>query len=166
MKTLQAVRLSTLKKEAKLLHKSIKNDYSIAVKRYMNLPHFSNLLPNEIKLKHAFQVIAIEYGYDNWNDLRSDIIERDMLFRKNGVGLVHKWFKQYNKALLYHQRNGGYLLRFWNDYVICGHEYIELINLSDYQNEWKVIGYNWIEPKSGVAFKRLRKAAERAYLSL
>jgi len=169
MKELRPIRLNQLKVEAKLLHKNFKSDIDNSVK-YFNHSFFKNLSSSEIeekrkniRLKDAYHIIASEYGFTRWEDLKRHVEKNDMLYRSNGIGLIHKWFKSYTEASKYQIKNSGYLLKFWADYVICGIEYIQLLELHNYSEEWETIGYNWIEPSDKQAFQKLYQKAILQY---
>lgn len=170
MNELRPIRLSQLKVEAKLLHKNFKSDFDSTVNKYLNNPFFKNLSSiqieekgKNIRLKNIYHIIALEYGFTRWEDLKRQVVKNDMLFRSNGIGLIHKWFKSYTEASKYHIKYGGYLLHFWADYVICGIEYIQLLELHQYTEEWKAIGYNWIEPANKQAHQKLYQEAILQY---
>ena len=172
-KVLHPIRLKQLKAEIKLLHKALKTDVNRTASRYLEHPLFRNLslaefekkLP-EIQLKHSYHVVAYEYGYNRWEDLKEEVVKNDLLFRSNGVGFVYKWFNTYREAELYHTNQGGYLLKFWGDYVVCGEEYIRLLQLDQYLKEWESIGFNWVQPAEPVAYQKLYDKAVREYLAL
>ena len=170
MKELRPIRLKQLKVEAKILLKNYKSSSESSIKEYSNQPIFQDLTASEIKnsikeirLKDIYHLIASEYGYSRWEDLKLHIVKNDLLFRSNGIGLIHKWFKNYNEASKYHLENGGYLLQFWEDFVICGIEYIRLLKLDSFTEEWRLIEYNWIEPKNEYAYQRLYDKAILQY---
>lgn len=170
MKELHPVRLNQLKVEAKLLHKNFKSDFDNSVNKYLNHPFFKNLSSTQIEekgkniqLKDVYHIIASEYGFSRWEDLKRYVVKNDMLFRSNGIGLIHKWFKNYTEASKYHIKYGGYLLQFWADYVICGIEYIQLLELHHYTDEWEAISYNWIEPTDKQTFQKLYQKAILQY---
>lgn len=170
MKELRPIRLSQLKVEAKLLHKNFKSDFDSSVNKYLSHPFFKTLSSSEIeekrtniRLKDIYHIIASEYGFTCWEDLKRQVVKNDLLYRSNGIGLIHKWFKSYPEASKYQIKHGGYLLQFWADYVICGMEYIQLLELHRYAEEWKAIGYNWIEPSDKHAFQKLYQKAMLQY---
>lgn len=167
------MRFKQLKIEAKLLHKGLKSNFLYTSKRYLEHPLYKNYsltsfkekLPR-IKLRHAHQVIAYEYGFDKWEDLKRHVIHNDLLFRSNGVGLVYKWFNNYHDARSCHSEFGGYLLRFWGDYVVCGVEYIKLLRLDRFPKEWEQIGFDWVQPHDTSAYSKLYCEAERQYTAV
>jgi len=173
MKELCPMRLNQLKIEAKLLHKRLKSGSDNSVEAYLNHPIFRNLSSSQIeekrkgiRLKDSYHLIASTYGFSRWEDLKRQVIKNDMLYRSNGVGLIHKWFKSDTEASKYHIKYGGYLLQFWADYVICGVEYIQLLGLHHYAEEWKAIGYNWIKPADQAAYQKLYQKAVLQYTLL
>ncbi|PZD76536.1 hypothetical protein [Mesonia sp. K7] len=173
MKELRPIRLKQLKVEAKLLHKCIPSAIDAPVNKYLPHSFFQNLTASEIeekrkhiRLKDVYHIIALAYGYARWEDLKQQVVKNDMLYRSNGVGFIHEWFKDYNEANKYHIKNGGYLLQFWGDYVICGMEYIQLLSLDQYAKEWEAIGYNWVEPTNKQAHQKLYQKALLEYASL
>ncbi|QQX76017.1 MULTISPECIES: hypothetical protein [Aequorivita] len=170
MKVLRPIRLHQIKIEAKLIHKKFKSDFDTTVKNYLRLPFFKNLSSSEFEkkrkhllLKDVYHIVASEYGFKRWEDLKQHIERNDLLFRSNGIGLIHKWFNSYSEAKKYHTKYGGYLLQFWADYVVCGNEYIQLLALQHYTEAWKAIGYNWIEPTDEQAFQKLYQQAILQY---
>src|SRR5690606_14245652 len=170
MKELRPIRLKQLKIGAKLLHKNLKSNIDNSVNKYLNHPFFNNLTAleiekrlNDIRLKDAYYIISSEYGYNCWEDLKQQVVNNDLLYRSNGISLIHKWCKSYDEAHKYHTENGGYLLHFWADYVICGIEYVKLLELDQYYREWELIGYNWVEPTDKLAYQRLLQKAMLQY---
>ncbi|MBK6264840.1 hypothetical protein JKA74_07315 [Marivirga sp. S37H4] len=175
MNNLRAIRLSDLKIQASFLLKNLRNkpdSTSESVKRFLQIPSFSLkseewLIENSgfVKLKHAYAVIAHENGFHSWIDLKETVIKNDCLYNPSCVGIVYAWFKNYSDAEEYFKKNGGYLLTFWRDYVVCGNEYITCIGLNQYEEQWQAIGYNWVHPKDNKAFQYLQKMAKTNYQS-
>jgi hypothetical protein len=174
MKTLSPVRLHELKTQAAFLLKDLKSNSDRKLKsanRFLQLPFYSDkttdwIISNadQIQLKHAYQLIAFENGFKTWADLKRTVIEKDCLYRSNGVAFIHSWFKDYQKAEAYHLKNGGYLLSIWKDFIVCGNEYIECLRLHHLPEDWKKIGYNWAKPKDKDAWFRLFEKASLNYL--
>ena len=173
MKKLHPTRLVDLKKEAKQLYKLLKASEPTTHSRFKTA--FPNLFASKnetdagtapFQLKHAYALLAQEYGFETWSSLKEHLICQDMLFRKNGIHLIHAWFNKAPQATDYFDKNKGYLLKFWDDYVICGEEYIQLLKLDNHKKEWREIGYNWIDPKNIQAHNVLHTAAKANYLNL
>src|SRR5215468_6653538 len=74
--------LEQLKKQAKsLLHAARAND-SDALRRFEELPAFAGkpLDAAKLALHDAQSVIAREYGFKSWNELRDEVDERSLSF--------------------------------------------------------------------------------------
>ncbi len=175
MNCLKPITLRKLKFQASYLLKELKSNSTNSVKvanRFLQIPFFSNKTVSwiidhvdSIQLKHAYQVIAIETGFKNWTELKHVVIENDCLYKSGCVGFVHAWFSDYLQAEIYFNKHGGYLISFWKDFVVCGKEYISGIGLSQYQEQWKSIGYNWVKPGDMKAFHFLKETALKNYLA-
>lgn len=177
MNKLKPVRLVELKIQAKILLKNLKSPVNTiaesSLKRLLLIPEFHILskgnkqpIAERVQLKHALKVIATEYGYNDWTSLKNDVVENDLLFRQSGVAYVHRWFKDYNTAKEYHNKNNGYLLKFWNDIIVTGKEYISCLKLNDLETQWSLIGNDWVKPANSKAFDILKKQAVINYNQL
>lgn len=175
MDNLRPIRLRELKLQAIFLLKDFRSNSErakAAALRFSRLPYYVSASfdtdasqAGKIKLKHAYEVIAQEYGFPDWPTLMRHVVEKDCLYRPSHIGFVHSWFKDYEEAKVYHIKNGGYLLAFWNDIIICGPEYIRGLELHPYQEYWKRINYNWLKPASLQAWKFLYDRAKENYLN-
>lgn len=174
MNKLKPVRLAALRTEAAFLLKHLRRhppDVNTAAQRLLQLPVFSGrsidwlvAQNNEIKLKHAYQTLAIERGFSSWQQLKQAVVENDCLYRPAAVPFIHAWFKEYAPAETYFRQHGGYLLCFWKDFIVCGKEYIHYLGLDVYEEGWKKIGYNWVKPANRLHWQRLRQQAINNYL--
>jgi hypothetical protein len=174
MNNLKSIRLSELKTQAVFLLKDFQSNSAkaiVAASRFTKIQPFQNTAPEvllqspeTVKLKHAYAVLAFEYGFSAWTQLKEAVIENDCLYRYSCVAFVHSWFKDYNEARRYFEKNGGYLISFWKDYAVCGPEYISCIGLGSHEDLWKKIGYNWVQPKDTEAYSKLKSLARENYL--
>ena len=145
MDTIKPIRLAELKLQATFLFKRFKSNSEnshLLAERLLQLPHFKSyktdtLATNKqwVKLKHVYHLLALENGCKSWGDLKDFVIENDMLYNQSGVPYIHSWFQRYKEALIYFKVNGGYLLSFWNDFIVCGDEYIKCLELHSYPLE-------------------------------
>ncbi|AXY75530.1 hypothetical protein D3H65_16770 [Paraflavitalea soli] len=175
MNKLKPIRLRTLKIRASFLLKDIHTPSPaslVAATTLCNIPVFAGktaqwLLehPEAVKLKHAYQAIAWEMGFNSWDRLKHTIVLNDCLYKPGGVAYIHAWFRDYGTAEAYFKQHGGFLLAFWKDIVVCGKEYIECLELDQYGVHWQQIGYNWIKPEAQASFEFLQQQAIRNYLS-
>lgn len=168
-------RLDELKIKASRLLKNLQSGDATAIqaaKRFLALPFLKHSNETAIlndqsffRLKHAFHVLAIEHGYDNWNDLRNAIISQDCLFHNGSGGHLNVWFNNYDEAEQYQQQNGGYLLQYRQHFAVCTQDYVNSLQLGDESEaHWQAIGYNWVRPKSQAAWNKLFAVAKNHYL--
>ncbi len=145
--------------KASILLKSLKsNDIETvikSIKRLQRLSEFAELspaeiIPNDIKRKHALAVIAIENGFQSWNDLKSQI---------NFVigGFLNLWFANYAEAKSHLQTKGGYLFPYKKQFFICEATYIKQLSLDPKDPDWKLIAFDWAKPENKEAWRRLYK---------
>ena len=77
--------LEQLKKQAKSLLRAAQAKEPAALQRFQSLPPFAQLSPAELSatrfaLHDAQSVIAREYGFTSWNDMREHIQDRSLSF--------------------------------------------------------------------------------------
>ena len=168
-------RLSQFKTKASLLLKDLQSSQSElslkAAERLTALPFLQGGTAAGVlkdlsffRLKHALWVIALENGNKDWASLRTKVIKEDCLAPGAGSGL-NAWFNNYAEAKQYQQANGGYLLQYRKDFLVCESGYIEGIGLIEYENEWKRIGYDWVQPRDKAAWNVLFAKAKEFYLA-
>lgn len=152
-------RVEEYKIQASILLKSLYSaNQAIAQKtaqRFQNLPEFANFSLEEIrntkvKRKHALTVIARGTGFKSWNDLKCQLP-----FIRGGF--LNHWFAHYAEAKLYQRSQGGFLLPFKNQFFICDADYIRNLGFNPEDQDWKSIGYDWVNPESKAAWQRLYK---------
>lgn len=155
-KSRQSFNLEEYKIKASILLKALRgSDAEKAANRFKRLPEFADLsistiLQKEIKRKHALHLIAVENGFNSWFDLKMQI---------NFIvgGYLNLWFSNYPEAKLHLQTVGGFLLPFKNQFFICNTNYIQQIGFDPDDPDWKLIGYDWVQPENKKAWQRLYK---------
>ncbi|MDD3267078.1 MAG: hypothetical protein PHC75_07870 [Burkholderiales bacterium] len=145
--------LNEAKIQAQILLKTISSsDQNLsqqAQKRLSNL-QFYDL--RRIQLKHTLAVIANEYGFSSWLNLKNYFSLTGLTkFNPNGGGFFNQWFSSYLDAKQMLQKTGGYLLPYKNQFFICESGYIEYLGLDKLASDW----HNWIEPVDIDAWQRL-----------
>ncbi|MBI3258727.1 MAG: hypothetical protein HYZ54_04520 [Ignavibacteriae bacterium] len=169
-------RLYEGKVKASLLLKNLRSgEHEIALlsaKRFHILPQFSTLNPSEIisqgkamRLKHALAVIALENGEPDWTSFKRKITEEDCLYPQTWSAHFNTWYVNYDEAKDHLGKTGGYLLSYRRHYFICEVGYIQALGLSQFEDEWERIGYDWVHPADKEAWKRLFHEAEKQYLA-
>jgi hypothetical protein len=151
MQFIKRTRLEELKVQAKILHKNLlSTDYSKSHKaafRFTRLPLFSGKTPEEvllhsgeIKLKHAYSVLAFEHGFSGWDEMKNRIVAEDCLLSPQLINSGIIWFSDYRKALIYFRKNGGYLLQYRDEFFVANRQYIEKLHLHPEDPDWTRIG--------------------------
>ncbi|WP_454780469.1 hypothetical protein [Legionella sp. WA2022007384] len=147
------------KVQASILLKSLRatNQTTVqnAAKRFQNLPEFRNcsleeIIHADIKRKHALAVIALGKGFSSWSDLKCQLP-----FIRGGF--LNVWFAHYTEAKSHQHAQGGFLLPYKNQFFICDADYIRNLGFNPEDQDWKLIGYDWVNPESKEAWKRLYK---------
>lgn len=168
-------RLQEQKTRASILLKHLKGEDSTrqhkAAERFLQLPFLQHsnaqAILNDIdfyRLKHAYHVLAVENGYDNWAAFRESIIMQDCMYAIGCGAYLNVWFKHYEEAVTYHQKNGGYLLQYRSDYLVVKHAVIEMLGLQHLHAEWEAIGNNWVQPANKEAWEKIYAVAKAKYL--
>lgn len=145
--------LTEFKIKASVLLKSLKSDDShksqSAFEKFQQLRQYAKLteLTSQFqpKLKEAQTVVAIEHGFQSWNNLKDDT--KNPFKDKLVGGFLNLWFAKYKEALDYFNNNGGYLLPYDKQYIICQDDYIKGLGLTPKTEHWEKIGYNFVYPK-------------------
>ena len=176
MATFPHSELDEYKTQAVLLLKQLRSDDSQlslkAAERFQQLPHLTDITiaeiaaSDQIKLKHALNVIALEHNYGNWSDFKQHL-ERKENFRaklKDQYTLVYPqrcshimngWHPNYESAKDELKEIGGYLFPYRNQFFICDTGYIRVLGLDPYDPDWKLIGWDWVQPADQAAWERL-----------
>ena len=119
--------------------------------------------PPDVKLKHAFEVVAHEAGFASWASLRvalhrqaPSIDPNDLLCPRRPGGFLNPWFSTYEEAHACREKNGGFLLPYRSQFFVCTATYIEdALHLSPDDEDWARIGWDWARPRDAAAWKRL-----------
>lgn len=135
--------LDELKTKASRLLKASRAHDVIALQR---LHQLELTRTNGWKLKDPLCVIAQEYGFETWVDLKTFIenpFEKKMTSR-----YLNHWFRNYEEAKEFQSSQGGYLLPYKNQFFVCENHFIEDIGLDSRDPSWQEIGFDWVKPKS------------------
>lgn len=158
-KSRKSITVAECKIQASVLLKSLYssdiNTANKAAKRFQRLPEFAELsfaeiIKANIKRKYALRVIAEENGFNSWVDLKSQ-----MPFIMGGF--LNKWFAHYDEAKQQLTLAGGFLLPYKKQFFICEANYIKQLGFDPRDPDWKLIGYDWVNPDNREAWQRLYK---------
>ncbi len=169
-------RLYEGKIKASLLLKNLRSSEQetalTAANRFLILPQFSTLEATDIvsqskaiQLKHALAVIALENGNEDWTSYKRKITEEDCLYPQTWSSHFNTWYARYDEAKEHLTKTGGYLLRYRRHYFICEIGYIQALGLSEFEEEWERIGYDWVQPADKESWNRIFHEAEKQYLA-
>ena len=143
----QNIIVNELKAKASLLVKASRSDNStVAEPANKRLEKKSQFPQESWKLKDALRVIAKEYGFESWSELK-DFAENPFENHMSGGQLNH-WFKQYDEAKQFLEENEGYLLPYKKDYFISNRHFIEAVGINPDDSKWKAIGFDWVNPQN------------------
>ncbi len=116
MNLLQPIRLRALKTRTVFLLKDLYKGSPAslsAARLLLKVPAFTGksfqwLLdhPEEVKLKHGYQAIALDLGFTTWASLKHTVVLQDCLYRPGGVAYIHAWFRDYFSAEVYFKQHG------------------------------------------------------------
>ena len=158
-KPIKPVTVEECKIQASILLKSLhSHDVAIskrAAKRFQHLPEFKDyslaaIAQTDIKRKHALSVIAIEKGFTSWTSLKCELP-----FIRGGF--LNQWFVIYAEAKSYQKIHGGFILPYKKQFFICEAAYINNLGLNPDDPQWKLIGYDWVNPDNKPAWQKLYK---------
>jgi hypothetical protein len=177
-----SVTLEELRIQAKILLKSCRSperDTALAAaERFRRLSHFAprsaeELLAavDELRLKHAFTVLAIERGFPGWNELKAACEAReqgaappakaavpagDRYYPPGRMGSgLNRWFISYDEARQSLVAYGGYLFPYRSQFFVCAEAHIEALGLDPADPDWALIGHDWVKPADAEAHARL-----------
>jgi hypothetical protein len=76
--------------------------------------------------------------------------------------VLNRWFTSYEEARSSRESEGGYLLPYKKQFFVTEGEGIRELGLDPDDADWARIGWDWVRPKDGAAWGRLREKRERA----
>lgn len=167
-----------LKNEADLLLKHAQQRDANAVARFQQLSPFTTVSTdeptalNDLQLKHAFTVIAVENGYESWPELKSALDTasetsplaeiKEQFYPKGYTTYWNIWFAKYAQAKKVLNEGKGFLLPYKNQYFIVEEHFVDSIGLPHTLPEWNQIGNDWIHPKNVKAWLKLNEMYVKA----
>lgn len=136
----------------------------ITLNRFRLLPIFATenalTIIKNVKRKHALAIIAIEYGFNSWSNLKTYFDKTILTTFIMHSGFLNQWFASYKEARAYLASNSttSFLLPYKHQFFVCEANCIESFGLNPNDPNWQLIGYNWIEPSNIAAWEQLNKA--------
>jgi hypothetical protein len=176
MATFPHSELDEYKTQAVLLLKQLRSDDSQvsnkAAERFQQLPHLANIsiieiaASDQIKLKHALNVIALEHHHENWAEFKQQLERKEnfraklkdrytLVYPQRCAFIMNGWHPNYESAKAELKEIGGYLFPYRNQFFICDTGYIRALGLEPDDPDWALIGWDWVQPTDKAAWERL-----------
>jgi hypothetical protein len=153
--------VTTLKRQARNLHKSAAAGDVGAWDRLRKLPDVADALPASLKRRHCLTLVAREYGFNGWSHLTailggaSDGDFGTLLVGPGCTAHWNIWSASYEEARTIRAEHGGYLLTYRHHFMIVDRHYIETLGLDPDDDDWGRLGRDWARPRDSQARKRL-----------
>lgn len=134
-----------------------------AAVRFQRLESFSGMTAtqvvknrDDVKLKHALAVIALEEGYGSWTALKAsaEAAGPEMYDPRMDVYL-NRWFAHYEDARASLEEEGGFLFPYKSQFFVCEEGGVKTLGLDPEDSDWELIGYDWGKPRDQEAWLRL-----------
>jgi len=166
--------LSECKVRASLLLKSLLSDDATratrAAERLRSLPVFAPRTPGallankeQVRLKHALEVIAREQGHASWKELKDarestpPRFSPEAFFARQGSAWLNRWFSTYAEARASLLAEGGVLFPFREQFFICEPGFLRALGVDLADPDWERVGFNWMEPADPAARARVEQ---------
>lgn len=153
--------LAECKIQASILLKNMRSglDENV-ITTLQQLSAFANLDNNsiikQVQLKHTLQLIANQYGFESWRNLKAYFEKTGLTIFPMNSGFLNQWFANYKEAKLYlHTQPHDFLLPYKNHFVVCSANCIEHMGFNLQDQNWELIHNNWVEPINYQAWETL-----------
>jgi hypothetical protein len=124
-------------------------------------------LRDDVQLKHALAVVALEAGYKNWAELKQDAktgFDFSEFFGKPGLAdSINHWFAGYDEAKAHQAANGGVLLPYRTQCFVTSEAVLARLGFEAGHADWQAIGHDFVRPASSEAHSRIGAALERRF---
>jgi hypothetical protein len=159
--------LSAYKRDAARLLKAARSEDGFA--RAEAAQRFARLasLRDDIQLKHALAVVALEAGFPNWAELKQatdQTFDFSEFFGAPGLAdSINHWFTTYDEAKAHQTANGGVLLPYRTHYFVTSLAILNRLGYEPGHPDWEDIGHDFVRPASSEAHSRIQAALERRF---
>jgi hypothetical protein len=119
-----------------------------------------------VKLKHALQVIARENRCETWEALKTRLEKLEALrgnrqatdlYPRRCWGYLCEWYADYETARRHREEVGGYLFPYRSQFFLATRGYVETLGLDPDDADWTRIGWDWARPADQAAWARLNQ---------
>ncbi len=157
--------IDTLKSHARILHRQADANEASAIRRLSRLGELQRFsaaeLSHKLKRRHCLAVIAKELDFEGWphitRTINGDEVDNfgTLLYPHFCGAHTNIWCNTYEEAKAIHGEVGGYLLAYRQQFLIVEEPYIVTMGLDPEDEDWQLIGRDWIRPVDFEARKRL-----------
>ena len=118
-------------------------------------------LPEQVKRKHALNLIANEFGFSSWSVARNILTGKPeddfgtLLYPRACFGYLNNWYSNYEEALACREGVKDYLLAYKRQFLVVSEDYISTLGLDPQDPDWEKIGRDWARPSDIEARTRL-----------
>ncbi len=159
--------LSAYKRDAARLLKAARSEDGFArAQAAQRLARLASLR-DDLQLKHALAVVALEAGYGNWADLKrasESSFDFTEFFGTPGLAdSINHWFTSYDEAKAHQAANSGVLLPYRAHYFVTSLAILPRLGYETGHPDWEDIGHDFVRPASFEAHSRIKAALERRF---
>lgn len=154
-----------LKARARILHRDIRKRERTALTRARQHRDLCTLedhqIPENIKRRHCFSIIATELGFRGWPHLL-EVLKQD---RPTDYGTffypercsVHWniWFATYEEAAKVRESHGGFLIAYKRQFMVVDEDYIRSFGLNPDDRDFEEIGRDWVNLPDNTSKQKL-----------
>jgi len=160
--------LDAYKRDAARLLKAARSDdelqHASAMQRFGRLVHAVD--PEQLQLKHALAVVALEAGFSGWPALKQakDELDFSEFFAAPGLkDSINHWFASYDEARAHQQAHGGILLPYRHQCFVTSTEILPRMGFERDDPDWTDIGHDFVRPASETAHARIVTRLQRRF---
>jgi hypothetical protein len=166
--------LQEVKTQAKKLLKALKSDPNLVRAMQIPLKKIAISSPEELKLKHCQNLIAIELGFKDWHEAQqllsgskpqSMTINMGSFFYPKGCGgFINEWFADYSQAknTLVNSATSKWLLPYKNQFIVVEQDYIAVFKLDkSTTSSWAEIKHDMVASYNSLIWDKIARAVIR-----
>lgn len=167
--------IDELKAAARRLHRQAQSGNPSALDRLRKLPEWSRARDEEIvqgvRRRHCLSLLAQDAGFAGWAHLvgvlkgteQSDF--GTLLYPPRCCAHWNIWLASYEEARQIRGEHGGYLLAYGKQYLIVDEHFLRTLGLDPEGEDLRLVGRDWVHPKSVEARSRIYGRLIRAALA-
>jgi hypothetical protein len=161
--------IEDLRHRARRLHDRARGGDDVALRWIAQQQGVS--VDDKLQRRHCLTALAKALGFAGWphaKDVLGGQRPTDMgelAYVETGGAIWNVWSASYAEASRIRAEHGGYLLPYRRHFQIVEAPYIEALGCDPQDNEWDLIGRDWVRPLDRSAWCRLTQAMIRSRLN-